>query len=126
MMEKSPIERIADADKIYEERTKHITMKRRRKKKKKVCIWPGCNGIPKTKMGLCSKHKARFYMDTLLKVSHKAFPYDEMIDLHVDVIDFAKRMEIGVSIAVAWLIAEGLNGFEAKEKEKCTSTLLRK
>jgi hypothetical protein len=117
IIEKSPIERIADADILYRERTKDITMKRRRKKKKKECIWPSCIAKAKTRMGLCSKHKARFYMDSLLKVSHSAFPYDEMIDLHVDVIEFAKRMEIDIPIAVAWLIAEGLNSYEEKDKK---------
>ena len=109
------IDYIQKADERYKRRTSKLKKKkRRRKRKKRTCFWPMCRE-PASGMGLCTRHKAKYYAGTLIKIDHSAFPYDEMVDLYKDIIYYAEEMEVDPNIFIVWLISEGINSYEEKE-----------
>ena len=114
-MQESGIDYIRKADREY--RNKIRKNKRCKKRKRKVCFWPGCHGKIQA-MGLCSKDRARYYAGILLRIDYTAFPPEEMMFLYKDILKFSEEMEITPNIATAWLLAEGLNGWEKKQKKQ--------
>lgn len=112
---------IQERDKLFQNDIETIEAKEKGKKRRKTrCVYPECDDKVDSKaklLGMCNKHRARHYSGTLLTLDPSAFPIEEMLELYKDVFAFAEELNVDVSVAVTWLISEGLNSYERRVKK---------
>lgn len=127
------LERIEEEDdtgtKILLFDKRYNTMKRKRKRKnpprktnqkrkrKTKCMWPDCNNNA-VSINMCTSCRAKHYNGKILTADPRFFNHEETLELYEDVIEFMLKEDITKEQAVTWLIAEGLNSIEKKEKKK--------
>lgn len=106
-------------DKRYKARLKRKrkrkTKKRKRKQIKEKCMWPECNNDVAS-LHMCASCRTKHYNGKALKADPRFFNHEETLELYEDVIAFMQREDVTREQAVTWLIAEGLNRTEEKEK----------
>lgn len=90
--------------------------KRKRKQKKEKCMWPECNNDA-VSLHMCVSCRTKHYNGKILTADPRFFNHEETIELYEDVIAFMEKEEVTREQAITWLIAEGLNRIDEKEKK---------
>lgn len=97
-------------------RRKVKSRKRKRKQPKEKCMWPECNNDA-VSLHMCASCRTKHYNGKVLMADPRFFNHEETIELYEDIIAFMKKEDITRAQAVTWLIAEGLNRIDEKEKK---------